>query len=385
MSFPPLPYRPIAHGVGARHSRPVAALLCVALTFVSPAFAQQPSGIDTSEAAIARDLVAIFERPAGTPIDPKVALPRFDAFFAKYDGHDLGKFGYAAALKDYLARDYAGAAAKADDYLRQHATVPIPEHGSMLGRVYLNVVGGAMRGDDVDPARVQHAAIAATKLYDDPAIVVRIAANLANSGKLANADDLRVAVAKALLARDLSAAAHASALRTLFADAAPRAAATPAAASGRNAAVTPLKPFTATTTTGREISLDSYRGKVLLVDFWATWCPPCMAEMPNVVATYERFKDRGFEVLGVSLDKAGDESKIADAAQRLRMTWDQVYDGKHWEARLAVENGIRSIPMTYLIDREGRTRFTRLRGEELARRVEELLAAPAPAQPSTGR
>jgi thiol-disulfide isomerase/thioredoxin len=127
-----------------------------------------------------------------------------------------------------------------------------------------------------------------------------------------------------------------------------------------------------TTTDGRLVDLASMRGKVVLVDFWASWCVPCMGEMPNLVATYQKFHTRGFEIFGISLDE--DKAKMDDALQKHGMTWAQYFDGNGWKNKISLTYGINSIPASWLIDKKGMLRLTDLRGESLAASVEKLLA-----------
>ncbi|HYC77914.1 MAG TPA: TlpA disulfide reductase family protein [Planctomycetota bacterium] len=144
-------------------------------------------------------------------------------------------------------------------------------------------------------------------------------------------------------------------------------------------------PESAKDTTGASVSLDQYKGKVLLIDFWATWCPPCMAEVPHVVAAYAKYKDRGFEVLGITLDNEETLPKMDEVMKAKGMTWRQIVNGK--EADLAELYGVESIPTTYLVDQEGKIRRMNLRGKALEQALEKLLpakaadAAPAPAKP----
>ncbi len=123
---------------------------------------------------------------------------------------------------------------------------------------------------------------------------------------------------------------------------------------------------------GTKVNLAEMTDKVVLVDFWATWCGPCIAEMPNVIKTYDAHKEKGFEVIGISLDqdKAALEKYVADN----KMAWPQYYDGKGWENEIAQQYSIGQIPATFLIGKEGKIIATNLRGEALEKAVEEALA-----------
>lgn len=122
---------------------------------------------------------------------------------------------------------------------------------------------------------------------------------------------------------------------------------------------------------GHEIDLAKMTDKVVLVDFWATWCGPCVAEMPNVIAAYEKYKEKGFEVIGISLDedKAAVEKFVSDKG----MTWPQYFDGKGWENELAQKFGIGSIPATFLIGKGGKIVASNLRGPALEEAIEDAL------------
>jgi peroxiredoxin len=92
------------------------------------------------------------------------------------------------------------------------------------------------------------------------------------------------------------------------------------------------------------------------------------------VAAYKKYKDKGFEVIGVSLDHPDSEDKVRSTMSKLDMTWPVIYEGKFWNAAPAVMNDVRGIPMTYLLDRHGKMRYSRLHGKELEKAIEELLA-----------
>ena len=109
--------------------------------------------------------------------------------------------------------------------------------------------------------------------------------------------------------------------------------------------------FEAKTIDGKPVHFpEDYKGKVVLLDFWATWCGPCMAEAPNVVKAYHELHSRGFEILGVSLDTENSADKIKRVTAEKGMSWPQIYDGKAWDAEVARKYGIESIPAPLLID-----------------------------------
>ena len=126
-----------------------------------------------------------------------------------------------------------------------------------------------------------------------------------------------------------------------------------------------------TSTAGDEVDLSKMEGKVVLVDFWATWCGPCIAEMPNVIAAYEKYQEKGFEVIGISLDQ--DKEKLESYTEDNGMNWPQYFDGKGWENDIASKFGIQGIPATYLIGKDGKIVATDLRGGALEAQLEELL------------
>lgn len=130
--------------------------------------------------------------------------------------------------------------------------------------------------------------------------------------------------------------------------------------------------FTLNDPQGKPVSLSSKIGsKLLLVDFWAAWCGPCRAENPNVVKIYKEFNSKGFDILGVSLDKSGADWNKAISYDRL--TWTHVSDLQYWNSAAAKLYGVNSIPANFLLDKDGIIIAKNLRGEELSNKVKELL------------
>jgi thiol-disulfide isomerase/thioredoxin len=123
---------------------------------------------------------------------------------------------------------------------------------------------------------------------------------------------------------------------------------------------------------GAPLSPANYRGKVLLIDFWATWCGPCVGELPNVLKIYEKHHAQGFEIIGVSLDK--NQEKLANFIKEKNVPWPQYFDGKGWENKLASKYGIQSIPSTFLVDGAGKIIARDLRGADLDEAVAKALA-----------
>ncbi len=124
---------------------------------------------------------------------------------------------------------------------------------------------------------------------------------------------------------------------------------------------------------GNLVKLSSLRGKVVLIDFWASWCGPCRKENPNVVKLYNEVKDQGFDIFSVSLDK--DRDAWLKAIEKDGLIWkSHVSDLKYWKSAGAITYGVNSIPYTVLLDKKGRIVAKKLRGEALDNKVKELLA-----------
>jgi len=145
-------------------------------------------------------------------------------------------------------------------------------------------------------------------------------------------------------------------------------------ASAKRAEIGEMAPeFSAATPNGETLALSEVLGKYTIIDFWASWCRPCRRENPNVVKVYEKYHDKGLNIISVSLDKPGQKDRWLQAIQDDRMDWFHVSNLQFWQDPIAQEYNVRSIPATFLLDADGRIIDKNLRGPALEQRISELL------------
>lgn len=130
-------------------------------------------------------------------------------------------------------------------------------------------------------------------------------------------------------------------------------------------------PFAEQDLQGKPLTLESFRGHFVLVDFWATWCAPCVKEFPDVLAAYQKYHSKGFDIIGISLDE--DRAALDAFIKNNNVTWPQYFDGNGWQSKLARQYGVVAIPTTYLLDRQGKILAVGHSGPELDATLETLL------------
>lgn len=134
---------------------------------------------------------------------------------------------------------------------------------------------------------------------------------------------------------------------------------------------TQAKEFTQKSSIGEIINLDDYKGKFILLDFWASWCAPCRKEHPNLIKTYEQFKDKNFEIISVSLDS--EKANWLNAISKDKITWIQISDLKGQQNEIALKYGVQSVPANFLIDPNGLILAKNIKGEELNLKLKKLI------------
>ncbi|MBD1392846.1 TlpA disulfide reductase family protein [Mucilaginibacter glaciei] len=132
--------------------------------------------------------------------------------------------------------------------------------------------------------------------------------------------------------------------------------------------------FAEADTAGKMVSLSSFRGKYVLIDFWASWCGPCRAENPNVVMAFNKYKGKNFTILGVSLDRPNAKESWLKAIKKDGLAWTQVSDLQFWKSRTADTYGVRAIPQNFLLDPNGKIIGKNLRGEDLNEKLAEIFS-----------
>jgi thiol-disulfide isomerase/thioredoxin len=133
----------------------------------------------------------------------------------------------------------------------------------------------------------------------------------------------------------------------------------------------PAKKFVRKDISGNELSLEKYSGKVVLLDFWATWCAPCVAELPSLLKLYDEFKTQGFEIIGISLDK--DKTLLEKFLLEKRIEWPIVFSGDGWNDVTKELYGVRMVPASWVIDKKGIIRYSQVKGDKLKNAIMELI------------
>lgn len=135
----------------------------------------------------------------------------------------------------------------------------------------------------------------------------------------------------------------------------------------------PFLDFNEKDVNGQSQSVSEYKGKVVLIDFWATWCPPCRLELPDIVTVYKKYHGQGLEIIGVSLDD--DKQQMLDVTKKLGMTWPQIMDGQGWSGKLVMKYDIEAIPANFLIGRDGKIIGKNIHGDELIQAIAKAVGA----------
>ena len=126
-----------------------------------------------------------------------------------------------------------------------------------------------------------------------------------------------------------------------------------------------------TASDGRKVDVQKMKGKVVLVDFWASWCGPCIASLPEVIDLHKKYNSKGFEIIGINMDK--DQHLMEQVVHKFKMPWPQYFDGKGWGTKFALEYNINAIPSVWLVDKKGILRTMNAR-ENMEQQITDLLA-----------
>jgi len=327
---------------------------------------QRPAAAPPSSEALARELTEVLTPPEGDA-DPRAALPRLARFLDKYRGRDLDRLGYAPSLYLFFNGEYDTAVRGLEAYFARHARLPVPAHASLVGKVYLNAIQEEAARNVPDPSRVQGFALRALELSQPPEVVgYSVQDALVRCGTEADAAGVRLTLVRRLLADGgMTDATLDDAVRALYRTS------QAAAVRPRDAVTAPVE-FSTTTLAGRPLDLRALRGRVVLLHFWASWCPISAAEAQDLARTYERYHTRGLELVGFAVESSDDDS-VRDAARRLGFSWPQVHDGG-FDGPVAQRFGVEMLPFALLLDRDGRVcaRGELARGAALAARLGDL-------------